>query len=64
MFVQRSVAIAQAKKLLAEGASIDHVLGNVWNHGFCEGGEEVEPVGAEFDRRVEEMNRAMDAEAW
>jgi hypothetical protein len=66
MFVQRSIAIARAKKLLAAGASIDHVLGGVWNAGFIEGGDEDSLLFApddssEFDRRVEEMNRAMEA---
>ena len=62
MFIQRTIAIARAKKLLADGASIDHVLGNVWNEGFIEGGEdEKDCVSAEFDRRVDEIRQEVGA---
>jgi hypothetical protein len=64
MFVQRTIAIARAQKLIAQGATLEHVLGHVWNAGYCEGGDDAEAqpaVDAEFDRRVEEMNRAMEA---
>jgi hypothetical protein len=61
--IQRRVAIERAKAKFLNGASLDHVLGEAWNAGFCEGAPDIhaEPVGRDFDAQVEEMNRELEA---
>lgn len=60
--IQRAVAIGRAKAKFLNGASIDHVLGEAWNAGFCEGAPDLphEPVGRDFDEQLAEMNRDLE----
>jgi hypothetical protein len=60
--IQRRVALDRAKALFIGGATIDHVLGFCWNAGFCEGDRDTgAETDAEFDRRLDEINREIDA---
>lgn len=62
-YIQRRVTLERCKARLAAGASLDHVLGMAWNAGFVEGDRDTAAeVDAEFDRRVDEMNRELEAE--
>lgn len=61
--IQRRVSVSRAQRLLAGGASIEHVLGQVWCDGFVEGGRDYEAEAeAAFDLRVDEINRDIEAE--
>lgn len=63
MYIQRRVSLERAKALFLEGATIDHVLGVVWNAGYVEGCTDPDEFKqTEFDRRVDEMNRELEAE--
>lgn len=63
IYVQRRVCLERARKLLEKGASLDHVLGDVWNSAFVEGGRDRErEVDEAFDRRLDEINRELIAE--
>lgn len=60
--IQRRVALARCHELLAGGAALEHVLGVAWNAGFCEADRDTgASEDSEFDRRVDEINREMEA---
>ncbi len=59
--ISRRVQLDRCRKLLKDGASLDHVLGMAWNYGFIEGDRDTETLELEFDARVREINT--DAEA-
>lgn len=60
--IQRRVALDRCHALVAKGASLEHVLSQAWNAGFCEADRDTGASSdAEFDRRVDEINREMEA---
>lgn len=60
--IQRRIALDRCKARLDSGASLEYVLGLAWNAGFCEGDRDTgAETDAEFDARVDEINRERDA---
>lgn len=60
--IQRAVTLERCKALFLGGATLEHVLGQAWNAGFCEADRDTGATSdAEFDRRVDEINREVEA---